>query len=203
MPSFLLLVGIVMIAFSLKSVRAESFGLVVQDVEISPVVAKIGEPVGIGVTIKNIRKNTTSCNVTVFCGDCVVEEVQEIMVDSQTSVPLFFELNTSLMSAGVYSIGILVEETSGQEKISDLGTITIESEPSSTSPAYSALPYLLPVVPAGAAASILVKRKRSNKSQDPVVPKRQNACMPHILNEILKFEEKVETEISDDKKYIC
>lgn len=202
MPPFLLLFGIVMIVFFLSSVRGESFGLVVQDVEISPVVAKIGELVGIGVTIKNVGKNATRCNVTVFCGDSVVEGVQEIMVDSQTPVPLFFELNTSSMSAGVYSIEILVEETSGQQKIFDLGIITIEQDDLTNADVklHACLPYLLPVVPAGAAASILVMRKRSKKSQDPVIPKEQ---LPHVLNEILKFEEKVETEIPDDTKYIC
>ena len=207
---FIFLIGIFTLAFFLHSVKGEFFGLVVQDAEISPAVAKIGELVNIDVTIKNVGRNATRCNVTAFCGDCVVEGIQEVTIASQTSVPLFFELNTSYLSTGVYSIEILVEEKSGQQKIFDCGIITIEQDdlttadvtdpgPSSTSPAYSNLPYLLPVVSAGATASILILRKRRNKSQEPAIPKGQ---LPHMLNEILKFEKKVETEIPDDKKYI-
>ena len=225
---FLLLVGVFMTAFFLKSVRGESFGLLVQNVEISPAVAKIGELVRIQVTIKNVGKNAVSCNVTAFCGDCIVG-TQEVDIDSKTSVPLFFELNTSSMSAGVYSIEVLVEKPPGQQKIFDLGTIPIDQNdyiapdgiepetvpldqdgfvtpdftdpnPSSTPPVYSSMLYLIPVVPAGAVSSILFLRKRRNKNQDPAIPKKQ---LPQMLNEILKFEKKVETEISDDKKYIC
>ena len=222
MTQFLLLVGIFMTAFFLKSVRGEPFGLVVQNAEISPAVAKIGELVGIGVTIKNVGKNAVRCNVTLFCGDCIVG-IQEVDIDSKTSVPLFFELNTSFISAGVYSIEVLVEKPSGQQKIFDLGTIPIDQNdliapdgtepetipidqdglvtpdltdpnPSSTNPVYSSMLYLLPVVPAGAAATVLVLRKRRNKSQDPAIPKEQ---LPHMLNEILKFEEKVELDFAD------
>ena len=177
--------------------------MVVQDAEIAPAVAKIGEPVSIGVTIKNVGKNATRCNVTAYCGDCVVEGTQEVTIASQTSVPLFFRLNTSYLSTGVYSVEILVEKESGNQKIFDCGVITIEQDDptsaSSVSPALSTLPYLLPVVPAGATASVLVLRKRRNKSQEPEIAEGE---LPNMLNEILKFEKKVETETPDDKKYI-
>ena len=114
------------------------------------------------------------------------------------------------MSTGVYSVEILVEEESGKQEIFDCGVITIEQDDltpadvadpgsSSASSAYSTLPYLLPVVPAGATASLLVLRKRRNKSQEPAIAEGQ---LPNMLNEILKFEKKVETETPDDKKYI-
>lgn len=207
---FVFLIGIFTLAFLLHNVRAEPFLLGVQDVEIAPAVAKIGELVRFNMNIKNNGKNTTSCNVTTYCGDCVVG-IQEIpTIAPQASIPLSFLLNTSNLSSGVYSLEVLIEKPSGSQKIFDLGNITIEQDdltttdvtdprPSSTSPAYSTLPYLLPVVPAGATASILILRKRRNKSQDPATPKGQ---LPHMLNEILKFEKKVETEIPDDKKYI-
>lgn len=226
---FYLLAGVAMTAFFFNSVRGEPFGLVMQDAEVSPRIAKIGEIVSIGVTTKNVGNNATRCNVTAFCGDCIVG-VQEINVVAKSSLPLIFQFNTSLISAGVYSIEILVEKPSGQQKIFDLGTITLdqdgltppdvpepptipidqpdltipdgmEPKPSPTTPVSSNLLYLLPVVPAGAVASIVVLRKQRKKSQDPVVP---NVELPNILNEILKFEDKVEEGISDEeKKYIC
>lgn len=215
MGCFILLIGVLTLAFFLKSARAES-GLVVQDAEIVPAVAKVGELVSIGMSIKNVGKNTMSCNVTTFCGDCIVG-IQEIStIAPKASIPLSFQLNTSNLSTGVYSIEVLIENPSGQQQIYDLGTITIEqdalttpedvTEPklSSTSPAYSNWLYLLPVVPVGAAASVLILRKRRNKSQGPAIPTRQ---LPYMLNEVLKFEEKVERgtqkTIEHEKEYIC
>ena len=60
----LVLIGTFTLAFFFHSVKSEAFGLVVQDAEIAPAVAKIGEPVSIGVTIKNVGRNATRCNVT-------------------------------------------------------------------------------------------------------------------------------------------
>jgi hypothetical protein len=212
------LVGLVAVALLfLKGVRADASGLLVQNVEINPAVAEIGEHVSVKMTIRNTQRNDTCCNVTLCCGDCVVG-TKKINIARQSSVPISFKLNTSLMSTGVYSIELIVEDPSGQQKIFDLGSIPIEEEdataPDVTEPepndvvdlepksaTYFNWQFLLPIAPVGAAATILVMRKQRNKNQEPVVPKAE---LPHMLNEILKFEEEVEAGISNEnKKYIC
>ena len=202
--SFALVISILIFAFSLHGVRAMPFGLVAQDAEIAPAVAEIGELVSVNMTIKNTGDNTTSCNVTAFCEDYVVG-IQEICaIAPKASILLSFKLNTSNLSSGNYSIEVLIKKTSGEQKIFDLGTITIEQEdlttpedvtepqvsptnpldpnnsPPDTNPtnsetlspatiAYSDWQYalflvvLLPLVPAVAVASILVRRKQMNK----------------------------------------
>jgi len=206
---FIFLVGIFTLTFFLQSVKGEFFGLVLQDSKISPTVVKVGEIVYIDIKIKNVRKNTTQCNVTAFCGDYFVG-IHELTINPKTSVHLFFELNTSHISADVYYIKVFVEETLGQQKIFDVGTITIEQNdliipdvpeptPNATTQVYYNLLHLLPLIPSGAAAWLLVQQKKRNKSQDSVISEGK---LPHLLNEVLKFEKKVETEVLDGKKYI-
>lgn len=212
------LLGLVAVAlFFLKGARADISGLLVQNVEINPAVAEIGEHVSVKMTIRNNQRNDMCCNVTLCCGDCVVG-TKKLNIVHKSSVPVSFKLNTSLMSTGVYSIELLIEDSSGQQKIFDLGVIPIE-EADATAPAvpepepddvtelepkgatYFNWQFLLPIAPVGAAATILIMRKHRNKSQNPAIPKEQ---LPHMLNEILKFEEEVEAGISDEnKRYIC
>ena len=133
MGYFVFLVGLFVVAlFFLKGVRADISGLLVQNAEINPAVAEIGEHVSVKMKIRNIQRNDKCCNVTLFCGDCVVE-TKKVNIAHQSSVPMCFELNTSLMSTGVYSIEVLIEEPSGQQKIFDLGSIPIE-EANATAP---------------------------------------------------------------------
>lgn len=217
--SFVLLIGIFILALSLHSVRADSFGLIVQDTEIVPAVAKVGELVNVNVTIKNVGKNTTSCNVTTFCGDCVVGIRETFTVASQASVPLSFKLETSNLSTGNYSIEALIKKSSGEQKIFDLGNLTIEQDaptipeevtepqPGSTNPETTPaativhsdwqhvllLVVLLLVVPAGAISSMLVMVKPRNGSQTPA------ECTP----EMKKLEKEFEKQFGFGKAKVC
>lgn len=204
----------------LKIVKAEPFGLTVQNVEINPTVAKIGELVSINMRIKNTGDNT-SCNVTAFCGDCLVG-VQEISAIAKGSViSLSFKLNTSVMASGIYSIEALIEKPSGEQKIFNLGAVTIERDepntlviepkPSPPSPPSSPSfvhPNWLLLLPAGVAvASIpaLIWWKWRGKSRDSIISTEK---LPLLFNEILKFEEKIEEGVRntfsrDKEKYVC
>ncbi|MEM2971290.1 MAG: CARDB domain-containing protein [Candidatus Bathyarchaeia archaeon] len=202
------------LALILKIVKAEPFGLTVQNVEINPTVAKIGEIVNINMRIKNTGNNT-SCNVTAFCGDCLVG-VQEISAIAKGSVAsLSFKLNTSIMASGIYSIEALIEKPSGEQKIFDLGAVTIEQDEPNTlviepkpNPPSSVNPDWLLLLPAGVAvASIpaLIWWKWRGKSRDSVISTEK---LPLLFNEILKFEEKVEEGVRntfsrDKEKYVC
>ena len=218
MGYFVLLVGLLAVAFFfLKGARADVSGLLMQNTEINPAVAQIGEHVSIKLTMRNVQRNDTCCNVTLFCGDCIVD-TKKINIPKQSSVPMCFGLNTSSMSAGVYSIEVLVEEPSGQQKIFYVGSIPIEeagaTTPEATEPepneaadlepsgaAYFNWQFLLPIAPVGATATVLVLRKQRNKKQDQVAPEEQ---LPHMFNEILKFEGEIESGISEEnKRYIC
>ncbi len=209
----LLVVGL----FFLKGAKADVSGLLVQNTEITPAVAEIGEHVSIKIMIRNIQRNDTFCNVTLFCGDCVVG-TKKINIPHQSSVPVCFTLKTGSMSAGVFSIELLVEEPSGQQKTFYLGSIpmeeagatapdVVEPEPNEASDleasgsSYFNWQFLIPIAPVGATATVLVLRKQRNKKQDSVAVEEQ---LPQMFNEILKFEGEIESGISDEnKRYIC
>lgn len=109
----------------LNIVKAGKFGLAVQDTEINPAVAEIGEPVSVKTNLMNTERNNVNCKVTAFCGDCSMD-TREIRVGGNSSVPLSFEVDTGCMASGVYSIEVLVETDSSQQQIFNLGSLTIE-----------------------------------------------------------------------------
>jgi hypothetical protein len=127
-PIRIFVLMVALLSFSLffpMVAKADNFGLLVQHVEINPKVAELGETVSIEFDIKNTEKNITSCTVSAFCRDCILE-TQEITVGAKSSITLFFELDTSCMGTGVYSIETLIEISSGGQKTFNLGNIPIE-----------------------------------------------------------------------------
>ena len=54
-------------------------------------------------------------------------------VAPKTSISMFFQLNTSNLSTGIYFLEVLIKKPSGEEKIFDLGTIAIDREDQTTS----------------------------------------------------------------------
>jgi hypothetical protein len=127
-PIRIFVLMVALLSFSLffpMVAKADNFGLLVQHVEINPKVAELGETVSIEFDIKNTEKNITSCTVSAFCRDCILE-TQEITVGAKSSTTLFFELDTSCMGTGVYSIEALIEIPSGGQKTFNLGSIPIE-----------------------------------------------------------------------------
>lgn len=126
MRVFVLMVALLSFSLLFPMVaKADNFGLLVQHVEINPKVAELGETVGIEFDIKSTEKNITSCTVSAFCGDRILG-TQEITVGAKSSITLFFELDTSCMGTGVYSIEALIEISSSGQKTFNLGNIPIE-----------------------------------------------------------------------------
>jgi hypothetical protein len=209
-----LLVAIVIVTSILDSARGASDGLVIQNVEISPRVAKIGENVTVNAKIRNTGKNTTNCNITTYVGKSVVEELKEITISPQNTIPLMFTVNTNSLQEGNYAIETIIEQTLNEQAIFDLGTITVAQESYALGQGAKAIGgeasfnmlYLLPVFPVGAVVSFFaLKRRRSKRKED----KLSEDLLPNLLNEVLNFEGKVETGVvknkksSNDKSYVC
>jgi hypothetical protein len=70
-----LFAAIVIVTSILDSAGAATHRLVVQNVEISPRVAKTGENVRVQANIRNNGNKTENCCVKTFVGDSVVEEI--------------------------------------------------------------------------------------------------------------------------------
>jgi hypothetical protein len=96
--------------------------------EINPAVAVIGERVSIKFNVINTERNNINCGVAAFCGDSALD-IREIKVGGLSSIPLLFELDTSSMATGFYSIETIVETDSGQQKLFSLGGISVDEEP--------------------------------------------------------------------------
>jgi hypothetical protein len=111
----------------LSSTKAGKFGIEVQDVEINPAVAIIGDLVRIKLNIINTERNNINCKITAFCGDSALDTV-ETKVGWLSSIPLSFELDTGCMSSGVYSIEAIVEADSGQQKLFSLGYFSADEK---------------------------------------------------------------------------
>jgi len=221
----------VLIAFiiatpSLVSAGAPSHKLTLQNIKISPKIAKIGENVRVEADIRNIGKNTTVCDVTAFVGESVIEEFKGISISSHDSHSLLFTIDTSSLPEGKYSVDMVVQEASSEEATFDLGTIAIEQTtqeqpapeqtiPEQTTPeqttgqqeSYAGLNvlYLLAVFPLGAAVAFVAWKRQRKSAQGEESPEK---LLPNLLNEVLNFEENVEkgaektTASADSKNYI-
>jgi hypothetical protein len=219
-----LLFAMIIATSVLDSAGAATNRLVVQNVNISPRFAKIGENVQVKASIRNNEHETKNCHVKTFLGDSVIEEIKEISISPQDTFPLLFTIETSSLTQGEYPIEMVIEEAPNEQSLFSLGTLTVEQEtpvptstPSSTnSPAPSQEPqsasfdsnliYLVPVIPVAAVVSFFVWKKEREKRKEQKMPE---GLLPNLLNEVLNFEEKVETGVeksknsSNDKSYIC
>lgn len=195
-----LLAAIVITTSILDSAGAATHRFVVQNVKISPRFAKIGENVRVKANIRNNGNTTKNCNIKTFVGDSVIEEIEEISISPQETFPLLFTVNTSSLTMGKYPIEMIIEDAQNEQSLFDLGTIAIEQE----SHASFNMLYLLPVFPIGAIVSFFVWKKVRSRKDD----KLPNDLMPDLLNEIMNFEENVETgavknkNSSDDRSYV-
>jgi hypothetical protein len=207
---FAVLIVFVIATSSLVSAGTSPHKLTLQNIKISPKVARIGENVRVEADIRNIGKNTTVCDVTAFVGESVVEEFKGITIPSHDSHFLLFTINTSSLPEGEYSVDIVVEEASSEEAIFDLGTIAIEQttqeQATGEQESYAGLNvlYLLAVFPLGAIVAFVVWKRRRSSAHAEESPED---LLPNLLNEVLNFEENVEkgaekTTASDDKSYI-
>jgi len=176
----------------------ESGKLLVQNVEISPKVAKAGESVRVKANLKNIGKSTKNCNAKALVGESVIEEFKEITIPPGGTVPLMFTLNSSSLNEGSHAVELLIEESSEQE-IFDLGTIEVTPENvkqenglQENSVGFNML-YLLPVIPIIAVIAFIVwKRRKSDMPEE----KMSKDLLPNLLNEVLNFEENVENGVA-------
>jgi hypothetical protein len=213
---FAVLVVLVIATSSLVSAGTPTHQLTVQNMKISPEVARIGENVRVEANIRNIGKNTTICDVTAFIGESVVKEFEGITISPHDSYFLRFTINTSSLPEGEYSVDMVVEEASSEEAIFDLGTIAVEqATPEQATPeqttkeqesyAGSNMLYLLAGFPLGATVGFVVWKRRRNSAQGEKSPEN---LLPNLLNEVLNFEENVEKGAeqkktsSDSKNYI-
>ncbi|UCF44729.1 MAG: hypothetical protein JSW44_02835 [Candidatus Bathyarchaeota archaeon] len=205
--TLLSLLIIVVIATSIfDNARGARDGFVVQNVEISPKVARNGENVRVKANLRNLENKTKKCCITAFVGESVVEELKEITFSPQETIPLVFTVNTTSLPQGNNAIDVVVEQPTSKQEIFDLGNIVVAQE--TVKPENIAgfnMLYLLPVLPVGAVVSFFVWKRRRNKGKEE---KAQENLLPNLLNEVLNFEEKAETEAeknknsSDAKNYI-
>lgn len=202
------LIVAVIASSSMVSSGASTQKIIVQNIELSPKVANIGENVRVKANIRNTGKNSTTFNVKAFVGASAVEEFKDVTISPQDTFSLMFTVNTSSLSEGKYPVEILVEESAiEQQKVFDLGTIAVGQENSELeNSAGLNMLYMLPVVPIVAVVCFVVWKRRRNTSQEDKMPKD---LLPNLLNEVLNFEEKVDAGVaetknsSNDKGYVC
>jgi hypothetical protein len=201
-----LVAAIVIVASILENAKGARDRFVVQNGEISPKVAKNGENVRVKANLRNLENKTKNCCVTAFVGESVVGELKEITFSPQETVPLVFNVNTSSLTPGNHAIDVVVEQPMSKQEILDLGNIVVAQETVEQEGfAVSNMFYLLPVFLVGALVSFFVwKRERKRRKEE----KLSEELLPNLLNEVLNFEEKMETgaektkNSSDDKNYI-
>ena len=206
----LLLLILVIISSNLNCAMGRNDGLLMQNKDISPAVATIGQTVEVSVNIRNNGKNNTVCNIKAYVGGLVVEERKEVVIPPQATIPMLFTFNTSSLTQGKYPIEAIVEEPSSQQTIFDLGTVTVEPEEEflhgSATYAYSDLFYLLAVLPVGAGVSFFLWKRRRNRKKEAEFPED---LLPNLLNGVLKSVQTTETGTtqnppsSDKSKYVC
>ena len=184
---------------------------VVQNKEISPKVAEIGQSVRVSANIRNVGRDKKTCNIRAYVGDCFVEEFKGITILPQDDYGFMFSVNTSSLFEGEYPVEVVIEEESNEQNAFDLGTVAIGQEipgqdvSDQEISAGTDMMFLIPIIPIGAVVSFVVwKKRKSNKEEDKVTKE----MLPELLNEVLNFEEKVEgaadknSNSSSDKDYI-
>jgi len=192
----------IMLLSPLVFASSNSHNLVVNGVKIDPNPAKPGQMVTVRFNIRNNEENSTVCKVAAYCGECILGS-QEISIGSRSDTLVSFELNTSTLNTGVFEIETLVEDSSGQQEIFDLGKIQIETE--STNLDIFNWNLLLLAIPFGALALGLILIKTRKKKPNRIIPDDQlseikkpvkpQEKMVYLFDEILKEEErKIEDE---------
>jgi len=201
-----LFIAIVIATSVLANVKAAKDGLVVQNVEISPKIARNGEGVRVKANLRNLENKTKNCCVTAFVGESVVEELKEITLSPHDTISLLFTVNTSALPQGNNPIDLIVEQPTSKQDIFDLGNIVVAQETleQKSNAGFNTL-YLVPILPVAAIVSFFVWKRKRKKRKEQKLPEE---LLPNLLNEVLNFEEKMETgaeknkNSSDDKSYI-
>ncbi len=194
--TLLSLLVFLIIAYSiLDSAMGYNDKLVVQNVDISPRIAKIGESVRVKANMRNAGKSTKNCDIKALVCESVVEEFKGIIISPGETVSLLFAVNTSSLNEGSNPVDIIVEDESSQPTIFDLGTIQVQQEDvqrGGGDPVISGgfnMLYLLAIFPLGATVAFFVWKRRSSKNQED---KMSKDLLPNLLNEVLNFEENME-----------
>ena len=171
------------------------FGLLIQNIDINPKSAILGDTITIKFNIKNNDNNTVSCLVTSYCGGSCID-TQEVTTSSRSEGPLFFKLSTTTLNAGNYSIESLIQTSAGQQKTFNLGNIQVNSNsptpnsptpnsptPNSPTPnsigsvvsdsGFSSILFLILAILAGALALGLILKRRKGKNQGQAIGAEQ------------------------------
>ena len=222
---FLVYLLSISLLFPLIFASGKPENLMILGVTMNPKPAKLGDVVSIRFTMKNICNESISCIVSACCeGDII--DAQEVTIGPRSQSLLIFELNTSDLNTGIYSIESLVKYSADRQEVFNLGNLQVGTE-STTSDSFDIPPLPLGIVGLLSATIIigalifgLILKKRRKTNQDQVIPLNQvsndnNSVDPDekiasLFNEILKVDEqKVEAKtLSDDeeerqrKKYI-
>ena len=168
--------------------------LLVQNVEISPRVATIGESVRIKANMRNTGRSTIKCDAKAFVGESVVEEFKGIIIPPGETFSLMFLVSNSSLKEGTNPVDMIVEEGSSGQSIYDLGSIQVQQDvqqgglESGIFAGFNML-YLLAIFPLGGAVTFFVWKRRSKKNQ---ADKLSKDLLPNLLNEVLNFEENAE-----------
>lgn len=201
-----LLFVIIVVSSILDCAICQPNKILVNNVEISPKNAEIGQNVRVSAQLKNVGKDKKTCKIKACFGECVVEEFEEITIPPQDEYDFMFSVNTSSLSEGKYPVEVIVEEETNEQNVYDLGIVDVGQEiPGPDVSAGTNMLYLVPVIPIGAVVSFVVwKKRKSNEKEE----KTTKEILPELLNEVLNFEEKVEGEAaknsnpSGGKEYI-
>ena len=194
--------------FFVSTVKAKPLTLIVQEVEINPDCTIIGEKVSIKMNFRNNERDSVFCCATFLIGGQIFE-TKEITINSQSSEPVFFVFNTSELTQGNHSVETVVE-SSGQEKIFDLGnlelTTELPSDPVSQNVSGFYWQFLLVFIPIGAVVSFLVLKSKRGKKLSVDEEGCEIEKLPELLNNILMGggkEEPVEPDnLKSDNSYI-
>ena len=166
-----LLVFFVIAASILDSAMGAPNKLLVQNVDISPRVAKIGESVRIKANMRNVGRSTIKCDAKAFVGESVVEEFKGIIIPPGETFSLMFVVSNSSLKEGTNPVDMIVEEGSSEQSIYDLGSIQVQQDvqqggiESGIFAGFNIL-YLLAIFPLGGAVAFFVWKRRSKKNQE-------------------------------------
>ena len=190
-----LLFAIVVVSSVLDCAICQPDKIQVQNVEISPKIAEIGQNVRVTANIRNFGKQKKTCDVKACFGDYVVEELNEITIPPQDNYAFMFSVNTSSLSEGKYPVEVIIEEETNEQNAFDLGIVSVGQEipgqevSDQEISAGTDLLYLIPIIPIGAVVSFVVWKKRKRNEEEDKTTKEM---LPELLNEVLNFEEKGE-----------